>query len=57
MCKPDSPHAVSLGNELRTAMMLKLGSRIGLVDLEQIDGDGSTLLGCFDYRTEDLTSL
>ena len=57
MCKPDSPHAVSLGNELRTAMMLKLGSRIGLVDLEQIDGDGSTLLGCFDNRTEDLTSL
>ena len=33
------------GNELRTAMMLKLGGRIGLVDLEQIGEDGSALLG------------
>ena len=51
MRKPDGPHTVSLGNELRTAMMLKLGGRRGLVDWEQIGGHGSALLGCFDCRT------
>ena len=50
MCKPDGPHAVSFWNELRTAMMLQLGGRIGLVDLGQIGGDGSALLGCLDCR-------
>ena len=44
----DGPHAVSFRNELRTAMMLKLRGKIGLVDWEQIGGDGSALLGYFD---------
>ena len=38
-------------------MMLKLGGRIGLVDLEQIGGDGSALLGCFDCRRPQVVSL
>ena len=57
MRKPDGPHAVSLGNELRTAMMLKLGGRRGLVDWEQIGGHGSALLGCFDCRRPQVVSL
>ena len=35
-------------------MMLKLGGRIGLVDLEQI---GGALIGCFDCRRPQVMSL
>ena len=53
------PHAVSFGNELRTAMMLKLGGTLGLADIGQVQvgGDGGALLGCFDCRRPQVVSL